>query len=78
MIFFRSGLKEVLLWNGKAVEDNIFKRLDRMLINQELLGMFGNVEIEYLAKIYSVHIPLLLTCGRQASHFIRPYRFLKF
>lgn len=44
-------------WNGKAVEDSIFKRLDSLLMNQEWLGLFINVELEHQARTESDHAP---------------------
>lgn len=65
-------------WNGRAAEDCIFKRLDRVLMNQMWLGWWLNVEVEHLARTGSDHAPLLLTCGGQVSIISRPFKFLKF
>ncbi|XP_059291227.1 uncharacterized protein LOC132044740 [Lycium ferocissimum] len=48
-------------WNGRADEECIFERLDRMLVNSPLLDNFGNTEVEHLARTGSDHAPLL--CG---------------
>lgn len=64
-------------WNWRASEDYIFKRLDRVLMNQMWLGWFMNVEVEHLARIGSDHATLLLTCGGQVSMITRPFKFLK-
>lgn len=37
-------------WNGKADSECIFKRLDRILINHECMGMVVHVEMEHLAR----------------------------
>ncbi|XP_059310107.1 uncharacterized protein LOC132061280 [Lycium ferocissimum] len=54
-------------WNGRAANDCIFKRLDRMLYNELFQDWFGNFEVERLSRIGSDHAPLLLTCGDQES-----------
>ncbi|XP_060170566.1 uncharacterized protein LOC132601498 [Lycium barbarum] len=46
-------------WNGRADEACLFERLDRMLVNSRLLGNFGNIEVEHLARTGSDHAPLL-------------------
>ncbi|KAH0776353.1 hypothetical protein KY290_007764 [Solanum tuberosum] len=65
-------------WNGRADGECIFKRLDRVVINQALQDLFGHLEIQHLARIGSDHAPLLLTCGGSTQHYIKPFRFLKF
>lgn len=65
-------------WNGRADEGCIFKRLDRIVVNQLFLGEMGKVEIEHLARSRSDHAPLLLSCGTQNGHFHKPFKFLKF
>lgn len=50
-------------WNRKVNEDCIFKRLDRVVINWNLQDVFGNIEIQNLARTRSDHVPLLITCS---------------
>ncbi|KAH0715027.1 hypothetical protein KY284_007932 [Solanum tuberosum] len=42
-------------WNGKADGECIFKRLDRVVINQALQDLFGHLEIQHLARTGSDH-----------------------
>ncbi|XP_060182462.1 uncharacterized protein LOC132612146 [Lycium barbarum] len=65
-------------WNRRAGEDCIFKRLDRILVNNQLQEWFGNLQMEHLSRTGSDHAPLLLTAGEQVQQFSKPFRFLKF
>ncbi|XP_060212052.1 uncharacterized protein LOC132639628 [Lycium barbarum] len=42
-------------WNGRARDDIIFERLDRMFINAPLQDWFSSLEVEHLAKTGSNH-----------------------
>ncbi|KAG5594870.1 hypothetical protein H5410_036102 [Solanum commersonii] len=59
-------------WNGRIDNQCIFKRLDRYLMNQACLGVFGMMEAEHLARTGSDHAPMLLTCGQQTFSVRRP------
>ncbi|KAH0748476.1 hypothetical protein KY290_027708 [Solanum tuberosum] len=65
-------------WNGKIDGECIFKRLDRIMVNQSFIDFSGNIEMEHLARTGSDHAPILLTCGGQSSYVRKPFRFLKF
>ncbi|XP_049372647.1 uncharacterized protein LOC125837601 [Solanum verrucosum] len=65
-------------WNGRAYVECIFKRLDRLLINQVFLGHYGNVELEHLARTWYDNAPMLLSSGDQTTNIKRSFRFLKF
>lgn len=65
-------------WNGKMDSDCIFKRLDKILINQDCIGMAGHLEVENLARTGSDHAPLLVSCGGQQLHIRKPFKFLIF
>jgi len=65
-------------WNGRADSDCLFKRLDRILMNQECIGMAGHVEVEHLARTGSDHAPLLLSCSGKQLHITKSFKFLKF
>ncbi|KAH0673928.1 hypothetical protein KY284_025015 [Solanum tuberosum] len=65
-------------WNGRADSEYIFKRLDRILINHECMGMVVHVEMEHLARTGSDHAPLLLSFGGQQPHIRKPFKILKF
>ncbi|XP_060210656.1 uncharacterized protein LOC132637608 [Lycium barbarum] len=65
-------------WNGRAANDCIFKRLDRIVHNDTFQNWFGHLEVEHLSRTGSDHAPLLVSCGDQVKFFIKPFRFLKF
>ncbi|KAG5571418.1 hypothetical protein H5410_061184 [Solanum commersonii] len=65
-------------WNGRIDDACIFKRLDKIVLNQAFLGLMGRVELDHLARVGFDHAPLPLTCGGQSRYFFRPFKFLKF
>ncbi|XP_059289054.1 uncharacterized protein LOC132042545 [Lycium ferocissimum] len=65
-------------WNGRAANDCIFKRLDRVVHNHSFQNWFRHLEVEHLSRTGSDHAPLLLSCGDQVENFIKPFRFFKF
>ncbi|XP_059315805.1 uncharacterized protein LOC132066520 [Lycium ferocissimum] len=65
-------------WNGRASNNCIFKRLDRMLVNTELQSWFSHMEVEHLARTGSDHAPLLCAYGEDTQNQYRPFKFLKF
>ncbi|KAK4710101.1 hypothetical protein R3W88_004614 [Solanum pinnatisectum] len=65
-------------WNGRIDARCIFKRLDRVVINQFMQDLMGNVELQHLARTCSDHAPLLLTCGGSNNPVSKPLKFLKF
>ncbi|XP_075101794.1 uncharacterized protein LOC142177223 [Nicotiana tabacum] len=65
-------------WNGRAEEDCIFKRLDRVFANMELQQLWPGLEITHLSKIGSDHCPLLLTYNPDSVPIKKSFRFLKF
>ncbi|XP_075083560.1 uncharacterized protein LOC142167295 [Nicotiana tabacum] len=65
-------------WNGRAEEDCIFKRLDRVFANMELQQLWLGLEITHLSKIGSDHCPLLLTYNSDSVPIKKSFRFLKF
>lgn len=65
-------------WNGRVGDDCIFERLDRILVNSEMMNVFNKIEIEHLPRTGSDHAPLLLSCDAASIHFNKPCRFLNF
>ncbi|XP_070033112.1 uncharacterized protein [Nicotiana tomentosiformis] len=65
-------------WNGRANEECIFKRLDTIFVNQQFNLLFPRINVEHLIRTGYDHAPLLMTCGEDAAHFIKPFRFLNF
>lgn len=53
--------------SGKANREYIFKRLDRLMVNQVFLGMSGLVKIDYLDRTGCYHASLLLSCENQST-----------
>ncbi|KAF3619552.1 hypothetical protein FXO38_23516 [Capsicum annuum] len=49
-------------WNGRAKDDCIFDKLDRIFCNADFQDMFNLVEMEHLARDGSDHAPLMLCC----------------
>lgn len=54
-------------WNGKADQECIFERLDRVLANQHLQNIMGYTEVDYLSRTGSDHAQLLISLGGQNS-----------
>ncbi|XP_060202053.1 uncharacterized protein LOC132630501 [Lycium barbarum] len=65
-------------WNGRAGDDCIFERLDRIFFNSRFQQWFGHIVVEHLSKTESDHAPLLITSGEEVQTFIKPFKFLKF
>ncbi|KAH0656867.1 hypothetical protein KY290_032529 [Solanum tuberosum] len=65
-------------WNGRIEEDCIFKRLDRILVNQEFMDLFPTSEVHHLIRQGSDHAPLHMTSSSREEMFIKPFRFLNF
>ncbi|XP_060178137.1 uncharacterized protein LOC132608081 [Lycium barbarum] len=51
--------------NGRAAEDCIFKRLDRVVANSPFQELFPQIEVEHLIKSGSDHAPMILSCGEE-------------
>lgn len=50
-------------WNGRVGEDCIFKRLDRVMVNQEFLQMLPTSEVHHLIRQGYDHATLYVTCN---------------
>ncbi|RAL45417.1 hypothetical protein DM860_013813 [Cuscuta australis] len=66
----------IYTWSGVRSQGRTWRRLDRVLINLELLALFQDVELHHLAKSNSDHKPILLHCNDQTPNTIKPFRFL--
>ncbi|KAG5610650.1 hypothetical protein H5410_021931 [Solanum commersonii] len=64
-------------WNGRAGDDCIFERLDRVFSNSEFQGLYSHLEVEHLTRDGSDHAALLLSCENRNSKLQRPFKFLK-
>ncbi|KAH0666513.1 hypothetical protein KY285_027719 [Solanum tuberosum] len=65
-------------WNSRVDGECIFKRLDRVVVNNLFLDLYGNLWVQHLARTGSDHAPLQLTCGASKGNIVKPFRFLKF
>nr|XP_009786193.1 PREDICTED: uncharacterized protein LOC104234340 [Nicotiana sylvestris] len=43
-----------------------------------LHNMLPTIEVEHLIRTGSIYAPLLMTCGKQTTNFVKPFRFLNF
>ncbi|XP_060168986.1 uncharacterized protein LOC132599797 [Lycium barbarum] len=66
-------------WCNERKEDKIiWKRLDRMLVNDKWNDLFANSEVIHLPRVSSDHCPLLITCGNGQENYIKYFKFLNF
>ncbi|KAH0714422.1 hypothetical protein KY284_007327 [Solanum tuberosum] len=65
-------------WNGQIEEECIFKRLDRILVNQEFVEVFPSSEVHHLIRQGSDHAPLHMICNSEEEITVKPFRFLNF
>ncbi|XP_070042737.1 uncharacterized protein LOC142178149 [Nicotiana tabacum] len=65
-------------WNGRPNAECIFKRLDRVFVNLPFQNLFPTIDVEHLIRTGSDHAPLFMSCGEQATNFIKPFKFLNF
>ncbi|XP_059311005.1 uncharacterized protein LOC132062449 [Lycium ferocissimum] len=65
-------------WNGRTEEDCIFKRLDRILVNQQVLDIMPSTIVTHMIRHGSDHAPLHLKYNNNAHHIIKSFKFLNF
>lgn len=65
-------------WNEKIEEECIFKRLDRVLGNQEFFNILPSSEVIHQVRQVSDHAPLHVVCNSEEEPAMRPFRFLNF
>ncbi|XP_059302356.1 uncharacterized protein LOC132054329 [Lycium ferocissimum] len=65
-------------WNGRTEEECIFKRLDRILVNQQVLDIMPSTAVTHLIRHGSDHAPLHLECNSNAHHIVKSFKFLNF
>ncbi|XP_059302334.1 uncharacterized protein LOC132054308 [Lycium ferocissimum] len=65
-------------WNGMTEEDCIFKRLDRILVNQQVLDIMTSTAVTHMIRHGSDHAPLHLECNSNAHHIVKSFKFLNF
>ncbi|XP_060177942.1 uncharacterized protein LOC132607882 [Lycium barbarum] len=64
--------------NGRTEEDCIFKRLDRILVNQQVLDIMPSAAVTHMIRHGSDHAPLHLECNNNAHHIVKSFKFLNF
>ncbi|XP_015078425.1 uncharacterized protein LOC107022284 [Solanum pennellii] len=66
-------------WNGRIERESVFKRLDRVLGNQEFMHAFPSSEVHHLIRQGSNHVPLHVICkSDQEDVMVKSFRFLNF
>ncbi|XP_059290764.1 uncharacterized protein LOC132044295 [Lycium ferocissimum] len=65
-------------WNGRTEEECIFKRLDRILVNQQVLNIMPSTTVTHLIRHGSDHAPLHLECNSNALPIVKSFKFLNF
>ncbi|WMV59326.1 hypothetical protein MTR67_052711 [Solanum verrucosum] len=65
-------------WNGRIENDCIFKRLDRVLGNNEFMQLLPNSEVHHLIRQGSDHALLHVICNDSREHVVKQFRFLNF
>ncbi|XP_070032139.1 uncharacterized protein [Nicotiana tomentosiformis] len=65
-------------WNGRPNSECIFKRPDRIFVNQHFQQLYPRIKVEHLIRTVSDHAPLLMTCGAESMQFVKPFKFLNF
>ncbi|VFQ69265.1 unnamed protein product [Cuscuta campestris] len=63
-------------WSGVRSQGRTWRRLDRILLNVDLLNSFEDVTLKHLSRANSDHKALLLQCINQQSGGVKPFRFL--
>ncbi|XP_071906125.1 uncharacterized protein [Coffea arabica] len=62
--------------NNRKGRATIWKRLDRVVMNEECLGVASNISVVHLARHPSDHSPLKISFGPRIDNKPRPFRFL--
>lgn len=66
------------LWNGRIEEGFIFKRLDRVLVNQEFLNVLPSSITHYLIRQRFDQALLHVICNFREGPVKKPFKFLNF
>ncbi|KAH0644091.1 hypothetical protein KY289_035065 [Solanum tuberosum] len=72
------GLAVTQTENRRVEEECIFKRLDRILVNQEFLDLYPSSEVHHLVRHGLDHAPVHMICNATEEPHSMPFRFLHF
>ncbi|XP_060210567.1 uncharacterized protein LOC132637503 [Lycium barbarum] len=61
-------------WNGRTEEDCIFIRLDRILMNQQVLDIMPSTTVIHIIRHGFDHAPLHLECNSNAHNIIKSFK----
>ncbi|XP_019242274.1 PREDICTED: uncharacterized protein LOC109222363 [Nicotiana attenuata] len=64
--------------NGWSPNRRVWKRLDRVLVNQEWMNIYDSTNVNHLVRICSDHSPLLTIAKNASQPTIKYFRFLDF
>ncbi|XP_059301908.1 uncharacterized protein LOC132053826 [Lycium ferocissimum] len=64
--------------NARDMGHRIWKRLDRVFINQEWTAKYPRTSVEHLASTGSDHTPMLVRCSNTDFQGMRYFKFLNF
>lgn len=64
--------------NNRRPDKRIWKRLDRVFINDEWAQKYTNSSMRHLASTESDHRPMLLKCEKSQDRGIKYFQFLNF
>lgn len=65
-------------WNGRIEEESIFKRLDRIVINQEFVQLLLNGEVHHLDRQESDHSHMHVIYKNDKEVHAKPFSLLNF
>lgn len=64
--------------NNMDLRHRIWKRLDRILVNDSWEQQFQNIKMKHLGRTGSDHRPLLMRCNNDNTNVTKYFRFLNF
>ncbi|XP_071933111.1 uncharacterized protein [Coffea arabica] len=65
-------------WFGVRAGARVWKRLDRVLINQQWLDLLPNTSVQHLNRATSDHTPLLVNLRSAEASVSKPFKFQNF